>query len=87
MLEYVEKRYAKTLISYKFLVRAYWSGILKYLQRAASELSTHQKKILVIDDHVAVSIAGLTADARLLRSHFIAHFMYTPSIFSLIQLN
>lgn len=40
--------------------RNYW------LQRAPSELSAHQKKILPIDDHVGVSIAGLTADARLL---------------------
>ena len=45
--------------------------ILKSLQRAASELSAHQKKILPIDDHVAVSIAGLTADARLLRSYLL----------------
>ncbi|KAJ8315405.1 hypothetical protein KUTeg_007555, partial [Tegillarca granosa] len=34
--------------------------------RAPSELSAHQKKIIPIDDHVGVSIAGLTADARLL---------------------
>ena len=37
------------------------------LQRAPSELSSHQKKILKIDDHIGISIAGLTADARLLR--------------------
>ncbi len=36
-------------------------------QRAPSELSSHQKKILHIDAHVGVSIAGLTADARFLR--------------------
>ncbi|GFO03533.1 proteasome subunit alpha type [Plakobranchus ocellatus] len=41
-------------------------AILVALKRAPSELSAHQKKILPIDDHVAVSIAGLTADARLL---------------------
>merc|ERR1712211_70320 len=32
--------------------------------RASSDLSSHQKKILPIDDHVGISIAGLTADAR-----------------------
>jgi len=32
-----------------------------------SELSTHQKKIYPIDDHVGCSIAGLTSDGRLLR--------------------
>lgn len=37
------------------------------IQRAPSELSAYQKKILPIDDHVGAAIAGLTADARLLR--------------------
>ncbi|XP_059153932.1 proteasome subunit alpha type-1-like [Physella acuta] len=41
-------------------------AVLVALKRAPSELSAHQKKILPIDDHIAVSIAGLTADARLL---------------------
>ncbi|KAL3882257.1 hypothetical protein ACJMK2_028619 [Sinanodonta woodiana] len=41
-------------------------AILVALKRAPSELSAHQKKILPIDDHVGISIAGLTADARLL---------------------
>jgi len=41
-------------------------AILVALKRAPSELSDHQKKILPIDEHVGVSIAGLTADARLL---------------------
>eukprot|EP00058_Branchiostoma_floridae_P003844 XP_002589332.1 hypothetical protein BRAFLDRAFT_77784 [Branchiostoma floridae] len=35
-------------------------------QRAPSELSDHQRKVIPIDDHIGVSIAGLTADARLL---------------------
>ena len=36
------------------------------LQRAQSELAAHQKKILHVDNHMGISIAGLTADARLL---------------------
>ncbi|TNN63348.1 Proteasome subunit alpha type-1 [Liparis tanakae] len=34
--------------------------------RAQSELAAHQKKILHVDNHIGISIAGLTADARLL---------------------
>ncbi|KAL3183572.1 hypothetical protein MRX96_033680 [Rhipicephalus microplus] len=41
-------------------------AVLLALKRASSELSAHQKKIIPIDNHVGVSIAGLTADARLL---------------------
>jgi 20S proteasome subunit alpha 6 len=40
--------------------------ILVALKRSTSELSSYQKKIFPVDDHVAVSIAGLTADGRLL---------------------
>jgi 20S proteasome subunit alpha 6 len=39
---------------------------LKFFQRAPSELSAHQKKIMFIDDHIGVSIAGLASDARIL---------------------
>ncbi|XP_020914494.1 proteasome subunit alpha type-1 [Exaiptasia diaphana] len=42
-------------------------AVLVALKRAPSELSAHQKKILPVDSHVGISIAGLTADARLLR--------------------
>lgn len=40
--------------------------VLVALKRAPSELSAHQKKITPIDDHMGISIAGLTADARIL---------------------
>nr|AYV89157.1 Proteasome subunit alpha type-1 [Tetranychus truncatus] len=41
-------------------------AILLALKRSTSELSAHQKKIIPIDNHVGISIAGLTADARVL---------------------
>jgi len=41
-------------------------AILLALKRSTSELSAHQKKIINIDEHVGISIAGLTADARIL---------------------
>ncbi|CAH1798592.1 unnamed protein product, partial [Owenia fusiformis] len=41
-------------------------AILVALKRASSELSAHQKKILPIDEHIGISIAGLTSDARTL---------------------
>ena len=37
-----------------------------FAQRAPSSLSSYQKKIFMIDEHLGVSIAGLTADAQLL---------------------
>lgn len=38
--------------------------VLAALKRSVSELSSHQKKLMVVDDHIACGIAGLTADAR-----------------------
>ena len=33
-------------------------AVLVALKRASSELSSHQKKIICIDDHISVSISG-----------------------------
>ncbi|XP_055614113.1 proteasome subunit alpha type-1 [Uranotaenia lowii] len=41
-------------------------AVLIALKRASSELSSYQKKIIPIDDHMGISIAGITADARIL---------------------
>lgn len=41
-------------------------AVLVALKRSTSELSAYQKKIIAIDDHIGMSIAGLTADARIL---------------------
>ena len=35
-------------------------------KRAANDLCSHQKKIIQIDEHAAVSIAGLLSDGRIL---------------------
>ncbi|KAG6403201.1 hypothetical protein SASPL_135418 [Salvia splendens] len=40
--------------------------VLASVNKASSELSSHQKKIFKVDDHVGVAIAGLTADGRVL---------------------
>ena len=40
--------------------------VLAALKRSTSELSAYQRKIYPVDDHVGCSIAGLTADGRLL---------------------
>lgn len=42
-------------------------AVLIALKRASSELSSYQKKIIEIDDHMGISMAGITADARVLR--------------------
>jgi len=47
-------------------LRSSTHAVIGALKRSVSELSTHQQKILMIDDHVGIGIAGLTADARTL---------------------
>lgn len=38
--------------------------VIGALKRSVSDLSSHQKKLLCIDDYIGIGIAGLTADAR-----------------------
>ncbi|GMY28381.1 proteasome subunit alpha type-1-B-like [Fagus crenata] len=51
--------------------------VLACVNKTNSELSSHQKKIFKVDDHIGVAIAGLTADGRVLsrymRSESINH--------------
>lgn len=55
-------------------------AVLLAFKRASSELSAYQKKIITIDDHIGVSIAGLTADARMLRYiYYSLSFVYPIS--------
>ena len=37
-------------------------------QRSTGELASYQKKLIRIDDHIGIAIAGLTSDARVLSS-------------------
>ncbi|KAG7369068.1 proteasome alpha subunit [Nitzschia inconspicua] len=50
-------------------VRSNTHVVLGALKRSVSELSSHQKKLLEIDDHIGIGIAGLTADARSLAKY------------------
>jgi 20S proteasome subunit alpha 6 len=43
--------------------------VLASVNKAQSELSSHQKKIFKVDDHIGVAIAGLTADGRVLSKY------------------
>jgi 20S proteasome subunit alpha 6 len=40
--------------------------VLATLKRAQNDLSSHQRKVFKIDDHMGIAIAGLTADGRVL---------------------
>jgi len=39
----------------------------KIMKRSSDELAAYQKKLIRIDDHMGIAIAGLTSDARVLR--------------------
>jgi len=47
-------------------LRSNTHAVVVGLQRASSQLSSYQRKIFDIDEHVGISISGLTADARVL---------------------
>lgn len=40
--------------------------VLATLKRAQHELSSFQRKVFKVDDHMGMAIAGLTADGRIL---------------------
>jgi len=49
--------------------------VLLALKRSSGELASYQKKLIRIDDHMGVAIAGLTSDARVL-----SNFMRTEAM-------
>lgn len=62
------------ILYYIFVFKSFLTFDMLFPQRAQSELAAHQKKILHVDNHIGISIAGLTADARLLWSVIAAPF-------------
>lgn len=50
-------------------LRSNTHAILVALKRAPSELASHQKKMLRIDNHIGMGFAGLTSDARVLSNY------------------
>jgi 20S proteasome subunit alpha 6 len=62
-------------------LRSRTHAVLAAANKAASELSSHQRKVFRVADHAGVALAGLTADGRVLsrflRSECINHaFVY-----------
>jgi 20S proteasome subunit alpha 6 len=51
-------------------------------QRSTGELASYQKKLIRIDDHLGIAIAGLTSDARVL-----SNFMRTQAMSSRMVYN
>lgn len=43
--------------------------VLVALKRTPGELASYQKKLVMIDDHLGVALAGLTSDARVLTKY------------------
>ncbi|BGP24678.1 20S proteasome subunit alpha 6 [Rhodotorula toruloides] len=56
--------------------------VLLGLKRSTGELASYQKKLIRIDDHIGVAIAGLTSDARVL-----SNFMRTQAMSSRMLYN
>ncbi|KAJ2577176.1 Proteasome subunit alpha type-6, partial [Coemansia sp. RSA 1804] len=43
--------------------------VLVAAKRSPNELASYQKKIIRIDDHMGIAVAGLTSDARVLSNY------------------
>ncbi|KAI9010673.1 20S proteasome subunit [Hyaloraphidium curvatum] len=50
-------------------LRSKTHAVLLAVKRSANELASYQKKLIRIDDHMGIAIAGLTSDARVLSNY------------------
>jgi len=57
-------------------------AVLVALKRNAEELSSYQKKVIAVDEHLGLALAGLASDARVL-----SNFMKTQSLSSRLTYN
>ncbi|GJS31094.1 proteasome subunit alpha type-1-B-like protein [Tanacetum coccineum] len=69
--------FSNTILYFSWLrsLRSKTYAVLACVNKAKLELSSHQRKIVKVDDHIGVAIAGLTADGRVL-----SRFMRSESI-------
>ncbi|GBB88885.1 hypothetical protein RclHR1_01550019 [Rhizophagus clarus] len=63
-------------------LRSNTHAILLALKRSSGELASYQKKLIRIDDHLGVAIAGLTSDARVLSNFMRTEAMKSKMIFN-----
>lgn len=49
------------------------------IHRRANEFADYQQKIMKIDDHIAIAVSGLTADARALASYKLSALYPIPA--------
>ena len=63
-------------------LRSKTHAVFLALKRSPNELASYQKKILRIDDHCGVAIAGLTSDARVLSNFMRQQAMSSRMLFN-----
>ena len=56
--------------------------VLAALKRNAEELGSYQKKIIMVDDHMGISLAGLAPDGRVLSNYLRKQAMSSKMIFN-----
>ncbi|KAG2232422.1 hypothetical protein INT48_005725 [Thamnidium elegans] len=56
-------------------------AVLLALKRSSGELASYQKKLIKIDDHMGIGIAGLTSDARVLSNFMRSEAMKSKMLY------
>ncbi|CAH1759690.1 1297_t:CDS:2 [Entrophospora sp. SA101] len=63
-------------------LRSKTHAVLLVLKRSTGELASYQKKIIRVDDHLGIAIAGLTSDARVLSNFMRTEAMKSKMIYN-----